>query len=154
MGSTTKNNFDLDSDPPTVRVDATCSKHKREDVLPLRSTTAAELKKYLAMKLPSVPAFPMWRQCGSNMLRDDLEAAGIEYVDEQGRYADFHALRHTFLTNLAMSGVHPKIAQSLARHSDINLTMNRYTHVRLQTQSDALKALPEVGEMWETKQAT
>ena len=41
-----------------------------------------------------------------------------------------------------MSGVHPKIAQSLARHSDINLTMNRYTHILLETQSEALKALP------------
>jgi len=140
-----KSNFSLEIDPPTVRVDATYSKHKMEDVLPLRPSTAAELARYLAMKLPSSPAFPMWKQCGSNMLREDLEAAGIDYRDEQGRYADFHALRHTFLTNLAMSGVHPKIAQSLARHSDINLTMNRYTHILLETQSDALKALPNLG---------
>jgi integrase len=125
-------------------VDATSSKHKREDVLPLRPATAEELKQYFAMKLPTVPAFPMWRQCGSNMLREDLKVAKIDYVDEQGRYVDFHALRHTFLTNLAMSGVHPKVAQSLARHSDINLTMNRYTHILLETQSDALKALPNL----------
>jgi integrase len=98
------------------------------------------------MKLPTVPAFPMWRQCGSNMLREDLKKAKIDYVDAQGRYVDFHALRHTFLTNLAMSGVHPKVAQSLARHSDINLTMNRYTHILLETQSDALKALPDLYE--------
>jgi hypothetical protein len=45
-----------------------------------------------------------------------------------------------------MSGVHPKIAQSLARHSDINLTMNRYTHILLETQSDALKGLPVLAE--------
>ena len=32
----------------------------------------------------------------------------------------------------------------LARHSDINLTMNRYTHILLETQSDALKGLPEL----------
>jgi integrase len=43
-----------------------------------------------------------------------------------------------------MSGVHPKVAQSLARHSDINLTMNRYTHILLETQSDALKTLPNL----------
>ena len=67
-------------------------------------------------------------------------------MDEQGRYTDFHALRPTFLTNLAMSGVHPKIAQSLARHSDINLTMTRYTHILLETQSDALKFLPNLTE--------
>jgi integrase len=144
LRSLTKNSFDLDGNPPTVKVDATYSKHKREDVLPLRPGTVEELKGYLAMKLPTAPAFSMWRQCGSNMLRQDLETAGIDYVDENGRYADFHSLRHTFLTNLAMSGVHPKIAQSLARHSDINLTMNRYTHILLETQSDALKVLPEL----------
>jgi len=81
------------------------------------------------------------------MLREDLEKAGVEYLDEQSRYADFHSLRHTFISNLAMSGVHPKIAQSLARHSDINLTMNRYTHVLLETQSDALEGLPELASM-------
>ena len=38
--------------------------------------------------------------------------------------ADFHALRHTFVSNLANS----KMAQPLARHSTITLTMDRYTH--------------------------
>ena len=39
----------------------------------------------------------------------------------------FHALRMTFITNLTQSGVSPKTAQVLARHCDINLTMNTYT---------------------------
>jgi integrase len=43
---------------------------------------------------------------------------------------DFHSLRHTFGSLLASSGVHPKITQKLMRHSDINLTMNIYTHVQ------------------------
>jgi len=81
------------------------------------------------------------------MLREDLKTAEIDYVDNQGRYADFHSLRHTFISNLAQSGVHPKIAQSLARHSDINLTMNRYTHVLLESQCDALKSLPDFAEL-------
>jgi hypothetical protein len=34
------------------------------------------------------------------MLRIDLGAAGIPYQDESGRFADFHSLRHTFITNL------------------------------------------------------
>ncbi len=38
----------------------------------------------------------------------------------------FHSLRHSFGTMLAASGVHPKTAQQLMRHSDINLTMSRY----------------------------
>ncbi len=52
---------------------------------------------------------------------------GIPYVDDRGHYADFHALRKTFITNLSRVGVSPTTAQLLARHSDINLTMNTYT---------------------------
>jgi len=59
--------------------------------------------------------------------------------------ADFHALRHTFITNLANSGVHPKVAQALARHSTITLTMDRYTHTVVGEQTAALAALPDLG---------
>lgn len=61
------------------------------------------------------------------MLQRDLKAAGIPYRDANGLYADFHALRHTFITNMVKSGVNPKTAQSLARHATIDLTMNVYT---------------------------
>ena len=40
----------------------------------------------------------------------------------------FHALRHSFLTRLARSGVAPAVAKSLARHSTIVRTMDHYTH--------------------------
>ena len=36
--------------------------------------------------------------------------------------ADFHTLRHTQGSLLAASGIHPKVAQTLMRHSDINHT--------------------------------
>ena len=45
-----------------------------------------------------------------------------------GRVADFHALRHTFITRLARSGVAPAVAKSLARHSGPTLTMDHQTH--------------------------
>ncbi len=83
---------------------------------------------------------------GAKLLRVDLEAAGIPYADGDGRVADFHALRHTFLTNLAVSGVHPSVAQRLARHSDVNLTLSRYTHTALERQSEAVEALPDLLE--------
>jgi site-specific recombinase XerD len=37
--------------------------------------------------------------------------------DHEGRVADFHSLRHTFVTNLVNAGVAPKDAKELARHS-------------------------------------
>jgi hypothetical protein len=33
-------------------------------------------------------------------------------------YADFHSFRHVFITSLGKAGVSPKMAQTLARHSD------------------------------------
>ena len=56
---------------------------------------------------------------------------------------DFHALRHTFATMLAASGVHPKVAQTLMRHSDINLTLSRYSHAQADQVAAAVNALPE-----------
>lgn len=40
-----------------------------------------------------------------------------------------HDLRHTFVTRCAESGVHISVAQKLAGHSDINTTLQIYTHV-------------------------
>ncbi len=77
------------------------------------------------------------------MLRNDLEAAGIPYVTADG-IADFHSLRHTFISNLAAGGIHPKLAQQLARHSTIALTMDRYTHLGLIDMNSALESLPTI----------
>ncbi len=59
------------------------------------------------------------------------------------RVVDFHGLRHTFITSLANGGVHPKTAQILARHSDINMTMSRYTHSLRGAEAAALSSLPD-----------
>ena len=82
------------------------------------------------------------------MLRLDLDAAGVAHVDSAGHVFDFHALRHQFLSDLALAGVHPKEAQALARHSTITLTMDRYTHLGifdLTAALDRLPALPKIG---------
>ena len=68
------------------------------------------------------------------------------YQSHDGLYADFHANRHTFITNLAKAGVSPKTAQSLARHSDIRLTMNVYTHTDMAEKAEAVGRLPGLWE--------
>ena len=82
-----------------------------------------------------------WIERSAEMLRDDLEAAGIPYSTDDGVF-DFHAFRHQFITSLAKNGVHPKLAQTLARHSTITLTMDRYSHVGLLDMTAALESLP------------
>jgi site-specific recombinase XerD len=57
-------------------------------------------------------------------------------------YRYSYGLRHTFVTNLCREGVSPQTAQSLARHSDIKLTMNIYTHVAPVEQAAAIMSLP------------
>jgi integrase len=76
------------------------------------------------------------------MIKRDLARAGIDYVDDHGRYADFHALRHTFISSLAKAGVHPLKAKELARHSTITLTMDVYSHVETDELRDALGSVP------------
>ncbi|HEX5471778.1 MAG TPA: tyrosine-type recombinase/integrase, partial [Lacipirellulaceae bacterium] len=75
----------------------------------------------------------------------------LQYQDENGLYADFHANRHTFISSLAKSGVSPKVAQTMARHSDINLTMNVYSHVKMEEQEAAIAVLPAPPAIGETK---
>jgi hypothetical protein len=66
----------------------------------------------------------------------------LTYVAAEGMVADLHSLRKTFVTNLSRTGVSPKMAQSLARHSDINLTINVYTIVNVSGQTAAVESLP------------
>ena len=64
------------------------------------------------------------------------------YCNHDGLFADFHSMRHLFITSLERAGIRPKMAQVLARHSDIRLTLGVYTHVELHDQTAAIGALP------------
>jgi hypothetical protein len=50
--------------------------------------------------------------------------------------------RHRFITSLEHAKITPRMAQALARHSDIRLTLGVYTHIALQEQTEAIGALP------------
>ncbi len=137
----TVSSFDFDN--CTVKVKAAYSKRRHEDTLPLRKDIAAELQSFVAGKLPSVQIFKVPEKT-ADMLKVDLEAVKIPYVDDSGRYADFHALRHSTGSLLAASGAHPKVVQSIMRHSDINMTMSRYTHIFRGQESEAVAGLPDL----------
>ncbi len=79
----------------------------------------------------------------ADMLRADLAAAQIEIDPERGQVC-FHSLRHSFGSMLAASGCHPKVAQELLRHSDINLSLSRYSHVLTGQTAKAVEALPDL----------
>jgi integrase len=167
IASLTRRSFRFGTKLATVVVEAGNSKHRERDELPLRPDTADLLKAHLATKLPQAKAFAMPRiDDVAGMMRADLDAARtawlkeagngsaerearersdfLVYQDSEGLFADFHALRHTFVSSLALAGVPVKLAQSLARHKDPRLTLARYAHVELSDQFEALEALPDL----------
>ncbi|HUV64511.1 MAG TPA: site-specific integrase, partial [Sedimentisphaerales bacterium] len=133
----------------TIAVEAGYSKRRRQDTLPLRPELAELLKDFFKTKLPNAKGFGgTYKQLSdrtAEMLEADLADAGIAYVDDAGRYADFHSLRHATGSLLAASGVQPKEAQELMRHSDINLTMSLYTHTTRERLATAIGKLPDLG---------
>ncbi len=62
----------------------------------------------------------------------------------QGRRVDFHGLRHTLATRLAVAGVQPRVAMELMRHSDMRLTQKVYTDASLLPTFDAVTSLPSL----------
>ncbi|MFU0811953.1 MAG: Site-specific integrase [Atopobium sp.] len=55
-----------------------------------------------------------------------------------------HELRHTYLSLLAEKGVHPKIMQELAGHSNARITMEIYTHVNMDAKREAVASVSEI----------
>ena len=144
--SLTPESFDLDSDPPTIAVEAAYSKRRRRDVQPIRRDLADALRLWLLWKTPGRPVIEtskwLWERTHL-MIQADLAEANIDYQDADGRYADFHALRHTYITNIGRLPVSMKTHQELARHSEPALTM-RYTHPDIEDKVRALEALPTI----------
>jgi len=94
--------------------------------------------------------FPKTHSTHQNGVRLERQAREqsdfLQYKDAAGRFLDFHSLRHTTGSLLAAAGVHPKVAQTVMRHSTIDLTMSRYTHVFKGQESDAVANLPDLGQ--------
>ncbi|MFH1923033.1 MAG: site-specific integrase [Planctomycetota bacterium] len=162
---------DLESSTPSIRVGAAYAKNRRTDNIELHPELAGWLRTWMESKTEidqDAPLFPLrtpggwWRKTGK-MMRMDLERARASWIDEaesererqrreesgflcyqseDGLYADFHAHRHTFITNLARGGVPDTMRQKLARHSTGDLTNNVYTHPHVSDRMSAIESLP------------
>ena len=69
-----------------------------------------------------------------------LRKAGIEDFR-------FHDLRHTFASQLVMSGVNLKTVQQLLGHKDIKMTM-RYSHLSPEFVQEAIEKLDSVWTLY------
>ena len=81
-------------------------------------------------------------EAGDETERPGREQSDFLARDSDGRYADFHALRHSYLSRLGRSGASPKAMQRLARHTTVDLTLGRYTHANLYDLAGAVNGLP------------
>jgi len=148
----------------TVRVEPKYTKNRKEAIQPVKAATMEAILQHLKLKTPTAAAFNLPNNNLSKFFKKDVDEARLAWIkaaqndpEEYQRRVesdflklktkagklDFHALRHTFGSLLAASGVHPKTAQKLMRHSDINLTMNIYTHVQPSETQAAIDKLPD-----------
>ncbi len=145
LRSLTPESFTLDGEPPTIRVKAAYSKNRKQADQRVARALAAMLRPWLEGKAAGQPVFNMPERT-ADMMRVDLEAAGVPYRDAAGRInVDFHALRHSYCTRLALSSAPVSVIQALARHSTPVLTLSRYAHVDDAAKMLALDALRPLG---------
>ncbi|MEX2219200.1 MAG: tyrosine-type recombinase/integrase [Phycisphaerales bacterium] len=160
---------------PCVRLLAADEKNRKGATQPIQAGLAALLAGHLARKAPAAPAFTLpLKDEIAGMVRADLKAAREEWVNaartreerqereesyflrevaEDGAVFDFHALRVTFITNMARAGVLLAKAVKLARHSDPKLTIGIYTKAGALDLDDAIDALPEFDAIAPTRMA-
>ena len=134
LASLTLRSFDLESANPVVRVQAAYAKNKRADEIALHAYVVERFMEWLSGKnLSAVDSlFALVTEKGhyrktSKMMRVDLgrareawieeandrpdevarrkESDFLSYKDADGLFADFHANRHTFISNLSRAGV-------------------------------------------------
>ncbi len=123
LRSLTPESFDLDSDLPAVTVAAAYSKRRRDDRQPLPPTMVPALRSWIAYKAPGRPLWGRLTKHTADMMRHDLQAAGIAYRDDNDRVADFHCLRGSYISLIVSGDASVKTAQTLARHSTPSLTI-------------------------------
>src|SRR5262249_53376733 len=118
---------------------------------------ADDLAAYVATLEPGAPVFPLPRRGrGAEMLRVDLDAAGIPYRDAAGLVFDFHSLRCETATLADQAGGSPRVVQKMMRHSTLELT-GRYTRPRavdIEAAASLLPSLKPEGDRPEVQAAT
>ncbi len=132
----------MNTQTPFLAVRASTTKNGKNAVIPLHAElidALTRIKPANAEPNARVFAVPTIKE-----YRADLKRAEIAYEDARRARADFHALRVTFGTLMMLSGVNPRTAQELMRHSDIKLTTQIYTDANLLPTSAAIHSLPSV----------
>ena len=124
---------------------AAYSKRRRDDRQPLPPTWFPPFVPGSRHKAPECPLWGNLTKHTADMIRHDLEAAGIAYRDDNGRVADFHSLRGTYISLIVSAwAASVKTAQTLARHSTPSLTIGIYAKASVHDLAGAVESLPDL----------
>lgn len=136
----------------------------REDTLPLHPDLVLKIKDWVESKKSGEPLFDCWHpQYFGTLFKKDMLGARDLYIssaktseemkirEQDGflkwknsyGFADLHALRTTFISNIAQVAS-PKECQRLARHSDIRTTFNYYVKVTDSELENVVAKLPHI----------
>ncbi len=164
LRSLKRNNLFLSSDKPYITCKSESTKNSKAARQYVSSELAQELAIHARTKTPTASLLKMPDETDvAEMLRADLGRARKAWLENAkhdpeeldrrkesdfllaenhgGEKLDFHALRHTCGAWLAKTGVHPKVVQSVMRHSSITLTMDTYGHLFPGQESEAIEKL-------------
>jgi len=144
----------LEAAEPVALVRAVTTKDRKPAKVYLGRQLVAELKKLHSSGVPSNSLVLAGRMPTTKQMREHLKAARIAYVDEQGRRLDFHALRMTLDTNMAIAGVPDAVRMKVMRHKSPRLTLETYTDSEKVPVAGALAKLPEFGCLENGKEHT
>jgi hypothetical protein len=167
LRSLTRGRLYFDADPPYITCKAKSTKNGKDARQYIQPELAADLREHITKKSPKAPVFNLPHESKlAQMLRDDLadtrkdwlkEAKGdpqkyarreesdfLADTNHDGEVTDFHCLRHTCGSWLAMSGVHPNVVQSVMRHASITLTMDTYGHLFPGQEIDAVSRMRDL----------
>jgi integrase len=112
----------------SLRLDASWTKNRKDGEQPLPANVHAELLNLSAHKQLDEPLLYVPSHT-ARTLDIDLGRAKVEKRTEEGKL-DFHSFRVTFITLVIEGGANVKEAQTLARHSTPQLTLNVYAKTR------------------------
>lgn len=112
-------------------------------ILPVVANLAAELRQWVA-DTGKQPGDPVFAVPTLRTFKKDMKRAGVPYKDARGKTADFHSLRRSTGTMLAVANVPAKEAQSYMRHSDIRLTLQVYADAGVVGMGNAVDAMSKV----------
>ena len=136
----------LEESQPYISVRCSIAKNSKLVAQPLPPKVAAALRQCCPANAAPHDRVLRGLMPSMDRFRSDLAVAGISYVDEKCRHADFHALRKTFGTELAKSKQPFRVAMELMRHSDPKLTTKIYTDAGMLPTWDAVEALPMLND--------